>query len=82
MTWFGLRGSLFMSCTACVGLQSQVCSQSVTFPWKQAKIPKVGTLYDIETDPGETTNLAGKFPKRTAKMRTMLKNLRANPDPP
>jgi hypothetical protein len=54
----------------------------VTFPWKQAKIPKVGTLYDIETDPGETTNLAGKFPKRTAKMRTMLKNLRANPDPP
>jgi arylsulfatase A-like enzyme len=49
-------------------------------PWKRVKIPKGGALYDIETDPGETTNLAGKFPKRTAEMRTMLKNLRANPD--
>jgi arylsulfatase A-like enzyme len=37
---------------------------------------KVEELYDLETDIGETTNLAGKHPEKVAELKRLLEELK------
>ncbi len=37
-------------------------------------------LYDLEKDPGETTNLAARMPERTRQLKTMLDQWRNDVD--
>jgi hypothetical protein len=39
----------------------------------------VPQLYDLTTDPGERTNLAGKYPEKVAEMDALLTRLRQAP---
>jgi|GEM_PF-3832451 len=34
-------------------------------------------LYNLKTDPGETTNLADKYPEKVAKLQAMLTAVKA-----
>jgi arylsulfatase A-like enzyme len=41
-------------------------------PWTQVKIPAPGLLFNLSSDPGETNNLAPKYPERVTAMAARL----------
>ncbi len=41
------------------------------------KRKKVEELYDLESDIGETTNLAGKYPEKVAELKALMETIRA-----
>jgi len=41
-------------------------------PWKSVNIPEPGSLFDLSTDPGETTDLAAKHPEKVKELAALL----------
>jgi len=44
-------------------------------PWKNEKIKEPGSLFNVEKDPGETTNLAADQPERVREMHQLLSRI-------
>ena len=49
-------------------------------PWNTVEITPPGWLFDLESDPGEQTNVAGEHPERVAAMSKLLARLRDQHD--
>lgn len=50
-------------------------------PWTAVKIPDPGALFDLETDPGETKNLAQENPAKLQELRALLTQIRTRSAP-
>lgn len=48
-------------------------------PWKSGKFEAPGGLFDLEKDPGETTNVAAEHPDQVGAMRTKLSAVQGTP---
>jgi arylsulfatase A-like enzyme len=46
-------------------------------PWVNIKVPKGGLMYELNSDLGETENLAAKQPERAAEMNALLEEIKA-----
>ena len=49
-------------------------------PWKMVKIPDSGFLFDLDSDLGETRNLASEHPDRVRSMQQLIQKIRNAPD--
>lgn len=48
-------------------------------PWENVTIPQPGVLFDTQTDPNETTDLAAKHPAQLEAMKKLLEQIREKP---
>ena len=49
-------------------------------PWRNVRLSESGFLGNVETDLGETRNLAGDHPELVEEMRSLLEQIRLHPD--